>query len=139
MPRRTTPLLSQALSQYERSRKLHLAPSTLLNDHSVLSRFVRGVSDRQTHTLEAWRVENYFLAESERALILERQAEGISAAKARGVYKGRRPSLTSSQAMELARRATAGESMSALAREFGISRQTAYSYRRLATSPSGLR
>ena len=34
------------------------------------------------------------VAEFERALIRERQAEGIAAAKARGVYASRRPRLT---------------------------------------------
>lgn len=78
-------------------------------------------------------------AEFERSLILERQAEGIAAAKARGVYQGRKPSLTSDQAAELARRALGGESVSALAREFGVSRQTAYVYLRGAplVSPVG--
>ena len=37
-------------------------------------------------------------AEFERALILERQREGIAAAKQRGVYTGRRPALTAEQA-----------------------------------------
>ncbi|UUW92250.1 recombinase family protein [Pimelobacter simplex] len=67
-------------------------------------------------------------AEFERALIRERQAEGIAAAKQRGVYQGRRPALTTAQARELASRAAGGESVSALARDFGISRQTAHNY-----------
>lgn len=67
-------------------------------------------------------------AEFERALIRERQAEGIAAAKARGVYKGRKPALTLLQAAELQQRAAAGESVSGLAREFGIARQTAHTY-----------
>lgn len=69
-------------------------------------------------------------AEFERALILERQAEGIAAAKARGVYRGRKPALTGAQAFDLAQRASGGASVSALARELGISRQTAYAYLR---------
>ncbi|WP_408898369.1 recombinase family protein [Nocardioides sp. R1-1] len=69
-------------------------------------------------------------AEFERALIRERQAEGIAAAKARGVYRGRAPALTSSQADELQVRAHNGEPITALAREFGVSRQTAYVYLR---------
>lgn len=67
-------------------------------------------------------------AEFERALIRERQAEGIAAARRRGVYRGRRPALTPAQATDLAARAAAGESVSALAREFGVSRQTAHTY-----------
>lgn len=67
-------------------------------------------------------------AEFERALIRERQAEGIAAARRRGVYQGRRPALTAPQAQDLTSRAAAGESVSALAREFGIARQTAHNY-----------
>lgn len=67
-------------------------------------------------------------AEFERALLRERQLEGIALAKARGAYKGRTPSLTSPQAATLRTRAARGESKAALAREFGISRQTIYAY-----------
>jgi DNA invertase Pin-like site-specific DNA recombinase len=69
-------------------------------------------------------------AEFERALILERQREGIAAAKQRGVYTGRRPALTAEQAQQLRERVAAGEMKSALAKEFGISRETVYSYLR---------
>jgi len=69
-------------------------------------------------------------AEFERALILERQREGITAAKQRGGYTGRKPALTGEQATELRERAAAGERKSALAKEFGISRETVYSYLR---------
>ena len=72
-------------------------------------------------------------AEFERALILERQREGITAAKQRGVYTGRKPALTAEQAQQLRERAAAGEKKSLLAREFGISRETVYSYLRPAT------
>ena len=67
-------------------------------------------------------------AEFERALIRERQLEGIALAKARGAYKGRKPSLTAGEAQTLRARAAAGEPKAGLAREFGISRQTLYSY-----------
>jgi DNA invertase Pin-like site-specific DNA recombinase len=69
-------------------------------------------------------------AEFERALILERQREGIAAAKQRGVYTGRKPALTEIQTQQLRERAAAGERKSVLAREFGISRETVYSYLR---------
>jgi DNA invertase Pin-like site-specific DNA recombinase len=74
-------------------------------------------------------------AEFERALILERQREGITAAKARGVYTGRRPALTDERARKLRERAAAGERKSALAKEFGISRETVYSYLRTVPVP----
>ena len=67
-------------------------------------------------------------AEFERALIRERQLEGIALAKAGGAYTGRKPSLTPGQAEALRARAAAGEAKAGLAREFGISRQTLYSY-----------
>lgn len=74
------------------------------------------------------------VAEFERALILERQREGIAKAKARGVYKGRKPSLTTEQAHTLRARAAAGESKAKLAKEFGVHRDTVYSY--LYTRPA---
>jgi DNA invertase Pin-like site-specific DNA recombinase len=70
-------------------------------------------------------------AEFERALIGERQREGIALAKKRGVYKGRRRSLSNDQVQALRDRATAGEPKASLAREFGISRRTLYQYLRL--------
>jgi DNA invertase Pin-like site-specific DNA recombinase len=69
-------------------------------------------------------------AEFERALILERQREGIAAAKTRCVYTGRKPALTDEQAHQLRQRAAGGERKSALAKEFGISRETVYGYLR---------
>ena len=67
-------------------------------------------------------------AEFERALIKERQREGIALAKHKGVYKGRKPSLTPEQVQGLRTRVKAGEKRAALAREFGISRETVYQY-----------
>jgi len=67
-------------------------------------------------------------AEFERALIGERQREGIALAKKKGVYKGRKPSLSSDRAAELRTRVSAGEKKTALAREFGISRAALYVY-----------
>jgi DNA invertase Pin-like site-specific DNA recombinase len=72
------------------------------------------------------------LAEFERALIRERQAEGIAKAKERGAYKGRKKSLTPDQVLALIERATGGEAKTALATEFGISRETVYKYLRAA-------
>ena len=73
-------------------------------------------------------------AEFERALILERQREGIAAARQRGAYTGRKPALTPEQARDLAERAAAGERKSDLAQAFGISRETVYSYLRTAAT-----
>jgi len=67
-------------------------------------------------------------AQFERELIRERQREGIALAKKAGVYKGRKPALHAARAAELRRRVAAGGSKAALAREFGISRDTLYKY-----------
>lgn len=69
-------------------------------------------------------------AEFERALLRERQREGIALAKQRGAYRGRRKALADDRIAELRRRAHTGESKAALAREFGISRETLYQYLR---------
>ena len=67
-------------------------------------------------------------AQFERELIRERQREGIAIAKREGKYGGRKPSLTAEGAVELRRRVALGGSKAALAREFGISRDTLYRY-----------
>jgi DNA invertase Pin-like site-specific DNA recombinase len=67
-------------------------------------------------------------AEFERALILERQREGIALAKQRGAYKGRKPALSAIEAERLRDKAAQGFSKAQLAREFDISRQTLYRY-----------
>lgn len=68
------------------------------------------------------------VAEFERSMILERQKEGIALAKKAGKYKGRKPTLTEEQVQELRERKAAGESVTALAREYGLSRQSVYRY-----------
>jgi DNA invertase Pin-like site-specific DNA recombinase len=67
-------------------------------------------------------------AEFERTLIRERQKEGIALAKQRGVYRGRKNSLSPEQVAEMKQRAAGGEPKAALAREFGVSRETIYQY-----------
>ena len=69
-------------------------------------------------------------AEFERALIRERQREGIARAKQRGAYRGRKKALSPERAAELLQRVKAGEQKAKLAREFGISRETLYQYLR---------
>jgi DNA invertase Pin-like site-specific DNA recombinase len=69
-------------------------------------------------------------AEFERALIRERQREGIALAKKRGAYRGRKKALSPEQVINLRQRSAAGEQKAALAREFGISRETLYQYLR---------
>ena len=66
------------------------------------------------------------VAEFERATIKERQREGIALAKKRGAYRGRTRSLTPAQVNEIRDRAAGGDKKAALAREFGVSRETLY-------------
>lgn len=69
-------------------------------------------------------------AEFERALIHERQREGIALAKQRGAYRGRKKALSPDHVADLRQRASAGEKKAGLARAFGISRETLYQYLR---------
>lgn len=68
------------------------------------------------------------VAEFERAMILERQREGIRIAQAKGTYRGRKAALSVARADELRKRVAAGEVKAKVAKEFGITRQTLYSY-----------
>ncbi len=67
-------------------------------------------------------------AEFERALIRERQREGICLAKKRGVYRGRKLSLSAEQINDLKQRISSGQTKAQVARDLGISRETLYSY-----------
>lgn len=69
-------------------------------------------------------------AEFERAFMWERQMEGIALAKKRGAYKGRKRALSDEQVAELKSKANTGIAKAKLVREFGISRETVYSYLR---------
>lgn len=71
-------------------------------------------------------------AEFERALIRERQREGIAIAKQRGAYRGRKKSLSDGKVAELMQRVAGGEQKGAIARDLGISRETLYQYLRSA-------
>jgi DNA invertase Pin-like site-specific DNA recombinase len=63
-------------------------------------------------------------AEFETNLRRERQLEGIGAAKARGVYKGRKPSIDPAEVRRL--REAEGLGPSAIARRLGIGRTSVY-------------
>ena len=67
-------------------------------------------------------------AEFERALIRERQREGIAIAKKKGLMKGRQNFLTLEQVKELQRKVAEGIPKAKVAREFKITRQTLYKY-----------
>ncbi|MBS9433899.1 recombinase family protein [Photorhabdus hainanensis] len=96
--------------------------------------FIEFVKERLCFTGENSPMANLMLsvmgafAEFERALIRERQREGIALAKQRGAYRGRKKVLEPDRRAELRRRAAAGEKKTQLAREFCISRETLYQY-----------
>lgn len=69
-------------------------------------------------------------AEFERSLLKELQREGIEIAKRKGKYRGRKRALDETQIKDLKARANAGEVRTNLAKEYGISRETLYSYLR---------
>lgn len=63
-------------------------------------------------------------AQFERAIAKERQAEGIRAAKARGVYQGRPRKLTAAQLTEARDLAATGVPKAQIARRLGVNRST---------------
>lgn len=100
-----------------------------LNSKGVTVRFVK---ENLEFTGEDSPMSNLLLnmlgavAEFERSMIKERQREGIAIAKAKGVYTGRKPSLSAEQVDEARKRKAAGESISAIAKTLGVSRPTIY-------------
>ena len=69
-------------------------------------------------------------SEFERALIRERQMEGIALAKKRGAYRGRKRSLSQDQIEDMKQRIANGDKKSHVAKDLGISRETLYQYLR---------
>ena len=65
-------------------------------------------------------------AEFDRSLINERRKEGMAQAKAKGKQIGRKEKLTEEQVAEIKERISQGEAKAALAKEYGVSRQTLY-------------
>lgn len=68
------------------------------------------------------------VAEFERSIIRERQAEGIAKAKARGVYKGRAKVLNEEQIVQAREWVGEGIPKAEVARRLGIGRTTLYRY-----------
>lgn len=68
------------------------------------------------------------VAQFERSLILERQREGITIAKAQGVYKGRKASLDTAGIAQLRQLVKEGVSKAAIAEKLGVSRATVYNF-----------
>ena len=68
------------------------------------------------------------VAEFERNLIKERQAEGIRVAQSKGVKFGAKPKLSDEQISELKLLIQAGGKITEVAKQFGITRPTVYKH-----------
>lgn len=66
------------------------------------------------------------VSEFERALIRERQAEGIALAKTRGVYKGSKPVLTPEKRLLFKKMKNDGIPLTLIAKKLGVGRSTLY-------------
>ena len=92
------------------------------------------LKEGQTYSLDSSPVAKLMLgllgsvAEFERSIIRERQAEGIAKAKARGVYKGRAKVLNEEQIMQAREWVREGIPKAEVARRLGIGRTTLYNY-----------
>lgn len=142
---RNRPQLEEVLRYLRRGDQLivtsmdRLARS-LVDLHAIVDDLVsRGVSvkflrEGQVYSGQADPIAKLMLgvmgsvAEFERAIIRERQAEGIAKAKKRGVYKGRARALTDEQVDEARRRVAEGVAKAKVARDLGIGRTTLYEY-----------
>ena len=95
---------------------------------------VKFLKEGQTYSLNSTPIAKLMLgllgsvAEFERSIIRERQAEGIARAKARGVYKGHAKALTDEQLAQAREWVIAGVPKAEVARRLGIGRTTLYSY-----------
>ena len=95
---------------------------------------VKFLKEGQTYSLNSTPIAKLMLgllgsvAEFERSIIRERQAEGIARAKARGVYKGRAKALTDEQLTQAREWVGAGIPKAEVARRLGIGRTTLYNY-----------
>ncbi|WP_315806358.1 MULTISPECIES: recombinase family protein [unclassified Bradyrhizobium] len=105
---------------------------------------VQFIKESLTFTAEATPMSQLLLnvmgsfAEFERALIRERQREGIAVAKVKGVYKGRRRALSLEQVEQIRAKVAEGAKKAPLAREFNVSRETVHRYLRAASIPRTL-
>ena len=113
---------------------------SLIDLHRLVDELTeRGVSvkflkEGQTYSLDSSPVAKLMLgllgsvAEFERSIIRERQAEGIAKAKARGVYKGRAKVLNEEQVVQAREWVGEGIPKAEVARRLGIGRTTLYKY-----------
>lgn len=141
---RDRPALNQALDYARDGDMLVVASMDRLarsvpDLHSIVSDLTdRGVAvqflnEQQTYTADSDPVSRFMLsilgavAQLERELIRERQADGIAAAKARGVYD-RKPILSPEQVSRAREMVNSGVPKAVVARRFEIARSTLYKY-----------
>ena len=104
---------------------------TELTERGVEVQFLK---EAQTYSRDSSPVSKLMLgllgsiAEFERSLIRERQAEGIAKANERGVCKGRSKSLSDAEVSSMKAAIDRGVPKAKVAREYGISRATLYRY-----------
>lgn len=97
---------------------------------------VRFLKENLTFTGEDSPMSNLLLsmmgafAEFERSLIRERQLEGIALAKKKGLYAGRKSTLSEEKVEEINQLIEKNEKKSEISRKLKISRQTLYRYMR---------
>ena len=114
--------LARSLKDLESVVKSLTARGITVQFHKEGWKFESGMSATQTFLFQMLGA----VAEFERNMIKERQAEGIAKAKTRGVYTGRKPKLSDATMEEVRTKAKAGADRTALAKEYGISRPTLY-------------
>ena len=107
----------------------------LLKDRRVTLRATEQPIDTQSASGKAFLDMLGVFAEFETNLRRERQLEGIAAAKARGVYRGRKPSIDPAEVQRL--RAEEHIGASAIARRLGIGRASVYRALARRTGGSG--
>lgn len=78
------------------------------------------------------------VAEFERDLLIERTQSGLARAKSQGKTLGRPQSLSEADAKAVMARLALGETVAALARDYGISRQSIMRIRQARTNTEGL-
>ncbi|MCQ9342090.1 recombinase family protein [Corynebacterium phoceense] len=106
----------------------------LVGDLTARDVSVKFIKEGQTYSLNSTPLAKLMLgllgsvAEFARAIIRERQAEGIARAKERGVYKGRAKVLTDEQLAQAREWVGEGVPKAEVARRLGIGRTTLYSY-----------
>ena len=122
-----------SMDRLARNMEVGLCHPPVLTKRGVKIQFVK---ESLTFTGEDSPMSNLLLsvmgafAEFERALIRERQREGVALAKQRGAYKGRKKTLSPQDVAILKSRIAGGETKAKVARELGLSRETLYQYLR---------